>query len=78
MWEFKQLISEKYGLNLHSYQELHHWSINNIADFWQEVWRYTGITASRKYEKVILYLISSCFTSSILKLLLLYHEYPVE
>lgn len=43
MWDFINIINEKYGQELDGYRALHKWSIDNIADFWGEVWRFTGI-----------------------------------
>lgn len=43
MWEFLELINHKYDQKLNHYQDLHKWSIDNISDFWGEVWRFTGI-----------------------------------
>lgn len=52
MWEFKTLINRKYALQLDTYEQLYQWSIENIASFWEEAWHFTGITASRAYDKV--------------------------
>jgi len=52
MWTFLQLVNRKYGLNLKRYEELLQWSIDNIADFWGEVWDFVGIRASETYQKV--------------------------
>ena len=42
---FLQLINQKYEQDLKTYQDLHEWSINNLNEFWGEVWQYTGIVA---------------------------------
>ncbi|PQE15684.1 acetoacetyl- synthase protein [Rutstroemia sp. NJR-2017a BBW] len=55
MWKFMQTVNEHNGLNLQTYEELYQWSIKNIASFWEETWDFTGITASKKWNKVNIY-----------------------
>jgi acetoacetyl-CoA synthetase len=52
MYEFMQMLNKKKGLQLKTYDELHAWSIDNIAAFWEEVWQFTGIRASETYQQV--------------------------
>jgi acetoacetyl-CoA synthetase len=52
MWAFMQLINEKYGLTLQTYQQLHRWSIDNIARFWEETWHFTGVRATKGFDLV--------------------------
>lgn len=52
MTEFKKMVNERFKLDLKSYDDLHKWSIENISDFWREVWDYTGVKASKPYDKV--------------------------
>ena len=52
MFEFMQMLNDKYNAKVDSYRELHKWSIDNLAAFWGEVWDYTGIVASRPYRLV--------------------------
>ncbi|RFU26507.1 hypothetical protein B7463_g9842, partial [Scytalidium lignicola] len=53
IWQFKELLNSKYGLNLRTYDELYQWSIDNLSDFWKETWYFTGITASKPFDKII-------------------------
>ncbi|KAF2189073.1 acetoacetate-CoA ligase [Zopfia rhizophila CBS 207.26] len=53
MWAFLKHVNEKYKLQLKSYDELHKWSVDNIADFWGTVWEYVGIRASPSGSKVV-------------------------
>lgn len=53
MYKFIQRINKKYGKSLDSYDTLYDWSINNISDFWEEVWDYTGMVGTR-FTKVCL------------------------
>ncbi|KAK7728734.1 hypothetical protein SLS53_009387 [Cytospora paraplurivora] len=50
---FARHVSEKYGLKLGTYPELHQWSTDHIADFWAEVWDSCGVAASRRYDTVL-------------------------
>lgn len=52
MWEFLLLVNKRHGLNLHTYSQLHQWSIDHIASFWGDVWDFVGIRASEPYEQV--------------------------
>ncbi|MFX0103731.1 MAG: acetoacetate--CoA ligase [Candidatus Hodarchaeota archaeon] len=51
--KFMTRVNEKYGLVLNSYKELYNWSVVNISDFWESVWDFCGIIASRKYDTVV-------------------------
>lgn len=52
MWEFKDAINSKYGLDLQTYDDLYRWSIENIPRFWAETWHFTGVEASQPFKKV--------------------------
>lgn len=53
MWKFMQDVNKKYQLNLQSYDDLYRWSIENIGDFWGDVWESTGVVASEPYNRVV-------------------------
>ncbi|ORY03219.1 hypothetical protein BCR34DRAFT_492562 [Clohesyomyces aquaticus] len=53
MWKFLQHVNEKFGLHLQSYEDLHIWSIENIAEFWGTAWEYLGIRAKTPARKVV-------------------------
>ncbi|AEO68783.1 uncharacterized protein THITE_43789 [Thermothielavioides terrestris NRRL 8126] len=53
MWKFLEHVNSKYGLSLSDYSELYSWSVDNVAEFWAEVWHFTGIKASRQYDQVL-------------------------
>jgi acetoacetyl-CoA synthetase len=53
MYEFLQLVNKKYSLKLRTYDDLYGWSINNIANFWEEVWIFTGMVAETGFQKVV-------------------------
>ncbi|KAK0111098.1 hypothetical protein ONS95_001475 [Cadophora gregata] len=53
MAEFMRGVNSKYQLSLKTYEDLYRWSIGNIAEFWGDVWDFTGITAEQPYDEVI-------------------------
>lgn len=52
MWKFIQHVNKKYGLRLDDYPTLYKWSIEEVSTFWDEVWQFVGITASKPFDKV--------------------------
>jgi len=52
MWQFLQQINNKYKLHLKTYDDLHAWSVKNIADFWGETWEFTGMQSATPFTKV--------------------------
>jgi acetoacetyl-CoA synthetase len=53
MYAFLNLVADKYKLPDNDYFTIHSWSVNNIADFWKEVWDFCGIKSSKNYNRVI-------------------------
>ena len=53
MYDFIQLINRNYKLKITKYEDLHNWSVNNISDFWKEIWNYGDIIYSFKYTAVV-------------------------
>lgn len=51
-YAFQQHVQQKYNNVGDSYQDLWQWSVDNPAAFWEEIWHYTGIRASKGYDKV--------------------------
>ncbi|MBN2706565.1 MAG: acetoacetate--CoA ligase [Deltaproteobacteria bacterium] len=46
-------LKEKKGLEFKSYDELYQWSVSDRAAFWESVWEYGGVIASRGYDEVM-------------------------
>ncbi|PWB74881.1 MAG: acetoacetate--CoA ligase [Anaerolineales bacterium] len=46
-------VNARHRLNLASYSDLYDWSVNQIPDFWAEVWDFADIKASKHYDKVV-------------------------
>ncbi|MBC8323869.1 MAG: AMP-binding protein, partial [Candidatus Marinimicrobia bacterium] len=53
MFEFKEFINDRHGVNLENYQDLHSWSVNQIPDFWEAVWSYFDIIHSESYTQIV-------------------------
>ncbi len=51
--DFIESINARHGLNLPSYAELYRWSVENIPDFWADVWNFSRIIASEPYDEAI-------------------------
>ena len=45
---FMGVVNERHSLNLTSYSELYDWSVENIPDFWAEVWDFVNIENLKK------------------------------
>ncbi|MCB2207039.1 MAG: acetoacetate--CoA ligase [Bacteroidetes bacterium] len=53
MYEFLSMIAKKYDLPNNEYHTIHRWSVENIPEFWAEIWDYCGIKHSQTYEQVV-------------------------
>ncbi len=50
---FIETINERYSLEVRSYPELWRWSVDHIPEFWEAMWEFGEIRASRQYDAVI-------------------------
>jgi acetoacetyl-CoA synthetase len=50
---FIEFINNEYGLSIKTGKELYSWSVDKIPDFWAAMWTFSGIIASKPYEKVV-------------------------
>lgn len=46
-------LAETYGLNFENYDELWHWSVTELEQFWESMWAYFEIKASKPYSTVL-------------------------
>ncbi|KAF8465249.1 hypothetical protein BDZ91DRAFT_727927 [Kalaharituber pfeilii] len=56
LFEFKQHISRKYNVEFGSETDpnsLWQWSVDNLSDFWSEVWDFTKIQAVQQFDSVV-------------------------
>lgn len=50
---FIQHINSKFSRDISTYPELYSWSVENIPEFWETWWQYSGIIASQPYDQVV-------------------------
>jgi len=50
---YQRFIQGEHGLSFSNYQQLHRWSIDNSEDFWESIWQFSGLIASRRYDEVL-------------------------
>jgi acetoacetyl-CoA synthetase len=53
MYRFMGHINEKYGRDFRDYSGLYAWSVENIPEFWAEMWDWAGIVHSEPYDRVV-------------------------
>ncbi|XP_055951870.1 acetoacetyl-CoA synthetase-like isoform X2 [Argiope bruennichi] len=53
MKRLKKVIEDKYKVELDDYVDLHKWSVENLSEFWAEMWDFFGLVSSKKSELVI-------------------------
>jgi acetoacetyl-CoA synthetase len=53
MYRFMQQVNRSHTKNFTEYDSLYQWSIENLEAFWEELWQFAGIIASRGYDRVI-------------------------
>jgi acetoacetyl-CoA synthetase len=50
---FMKFLKNRQGQSFKDYDDLYQWSITERADFWEGVWNFGGIIASKPYDKVL-------------------------
>ena len=50
---YQRFIKGEHGVAFENYQQLHQWSVDNSEDFWESIWQFTGVIASRRYDNVL-------------------------
>ncbi|GAO17542.1 hypothetical protein UVI_02003100 [Ustilaginoidea virens] len=53
MWQFIERVNSKRGLSIKAYPALYKWSVENTSAFWEDVWDFVGIVASKKADKAL-------------------------
>ncbi len=53
MFRFLQAVNETFSLDLKTYADLHHWSIEHLEEFWDFYRTYSGIRFSRPADKIL-------------------------
>ncbi|MCC6300243.1 MAG: acetoacetate--CoA ligase [Anaerolineales bacterium] len=50
---FIEEANSQHGLSIASYADLYQWSVENIPDFWAQVWDFVEVKASKHYDAVV-------------------------
>ncbi len=50
---FQQTVNEQHGLSLNSYVDLHKWSVENLALFWESVWDFADVKSQGRGDAVL-------------------------
>lgn len=53
MTRFQEYVNKKYGKYFETYDDLYNWSVENSPAFWESMWEFGEIKASKKYELVV-------------------------
>ena len=53
MQQFMLQMNAKHQLNMQSYADLHAWSVDDIATFWDEIWQLSGVVAQHKGDTIL-------------------------
>jgi acetoacetyl-CoA synthetase len=53
MTRFMRWAGERRGRTFADYDELWHWSVAELEDFWAAIWEFCGVRASKPYERVL-------------------------
>ncbi|MEW5947144.1 MAG: acetoacetate--CoA ligase [bacterium] len=53
VYGFMRRVNAGRGKDFREYEELHRWSVENVADFWADMWEEAEIKASRGYDEVV-------------------------
>jgi acetoacetyl-CoA synthetase len=53
MFQFMQHINQKYGTHLENYASLYEWSIQNIKEFWSEIWAFCGVISRKSWNEIL-------------------------
>ncbi|KAG0239462.1 hypothetical protein BGW41_007644 [Actinomortierella wolfii] len=53
MTKFRLFVNQKHNLSLANYNELWKWSVDDVENFWADVWEYTKVISSSKFTKVV-------------------------
>jgi len=53
MNRFMTFVNDRQGKSFQNYDELYQWSVNEIPNFWDAVWDFVDIRASRGYDRVL-------------------------
>jgi acetoacetyl-CoA synthetase len=50
---FREQVNRRFGRELDDFDGLWRWSVENRTDFWEAVWRFCGVQATREWDEVL-------------------------
>src|SRR6185369_9009014 len=50
---FIEMVNRRHALDIRGYAALHAWSVENLEDFWGDLWDFAGVIAEERGERVI-------------------------
>ena len=53
MTAFQRFVTENWQADVGHYSQLHRWSIDRPQQFWEAVWRFCGVVASRPWDAAV-------------------------
>jgi acetoacetyl-CoA synthetase len=53
MTRFMRWVGERHGRTFADYAELWRWSVDELEEFWADLWGFCGVRASKPYERVL-------------------------
>jgi acetoacetyl-CoA synthetase len=53
LYKFMQKVNKKHNKDFRDYAQLYQWSIDNIPEFWADMWEEANVIASSNYEEII-------------------------
>jgi acetoacetyl-CoA synthetase len=53
MARFMGWVQERHGRSFSDYGELWQWSVDQLEEFWADIWEFCGVIASKPYERVL-------------------------
>ncbi len=53
MTRFMRWAGERHGRRFADYEGLRRWSLDELEDFWEDIWTFCGVRSSRGYERVL-------------------------
>ncbi|WP_129358488.1 MULTISPECIES: acetoacetate--CoA ligase [Micrococcaceae] len=53
MYDFARWAEKKHSIKVPDYVSLHRWSVDNLEEFWQDIWDYFGVVATQTAEEVL-------------------------
>jgi acetoacetyl-CoA synthetase len=51
--KYYDFLRKEYNLSFYNYSELHSWSVTEIETFWESIWKFSEITHSKPYKRVL-------------------------